>query len=320
MKRLAGIVFLISFSCMNGGSAVETRKQETVVSFAEPGYTWNKLLDSAAWRKNYNFQMFTIRDTAWVFHPDGCWYSVDGKKWTFSDLGNPMRNQAFLDYVFFKGAMYGLGRFEGNIERFDFKPQIYRSSNLRNWDTVSINSNLPRRFFYHPFVFREKIWIIGGEDKDRQYADIWNSPDGIQWTRVSDRAPFGARSSSKIVTLGGKLYLLNNDVWVSSDGLVWEKLAGEILKGEQLFGYAAVVFDQRIWLLGCNRNGLFSSQVLHSADGKNWVTQEAPWLPRGGVAATVFNGKILMTGGKYGGTPGHPDFRYDNDLWALEKK
>jgi hypothetical protein len=26
-----------------------------------------------------------------------------------------------------------------------------------------------------------------------------------------------------------------------------------------------------------------------------------------------------MTGGKYGGTPNHPDFQYDNDVWVLKK-
>jgi hypothetical protein len=116
------------------------------------------------------------------------------------------------------------------------------------------------------------------------------------------------------------LYLLNNDVWSSTDGLNWEKVTDEIVKGEQLFGYSAQVFDNKIWLLGCNRNGQFSSQVLYSSDGKNWLSHTAPWLPRGGIAATVHRGKIYMTGGKYGGTPNHPDFRYDNDVWVLEKK
>jgi hypothetical protein len=31
---------------------------------------WTKLLDSAAWKKNYNFQMFSQRDTIWTFHPE----------------------------------------------------------------------------------------------------------------------------------------------------------------------------------------------------------------------------------------------------------
>jgi len=101
--------------------------------------------------------------------------------------------------------------------------------------------------------------------------------------------------------------------------LNWERISQEIVPGEQIFGYSAQVFDNKIWLLGCNRNGQFSSQVLYSEDGKTWKKQEAPWLPRGGIAATVHQNRIFMTGGKYGGTPNHPDFRYDNDLWLLEK-
>ena len=42
-----------------------------------------------------------------------------------------------------------------------------------------------------------------------------------------------------------------------------------------------------------------------SEDGKNGIHKQ-PWLPRGGIAATVRDNKIYMTGGKYGGTPDHP--------------
>ncbi|MGE5521950.1 MAG: hypothetical protein ACM3VS_18650 [Candidatus Dadabacteria bacterium] len=45
----------------------------------EGEYAWTKLLDSADWRESYNFQMFSIKDTLWIFHFDGNWYSVDGK-------------------------------------------------------------------------------------------------------------------------------------------------------------------------------------------------------------------------------------------------
>jgi hypothetical protein len=40
-----------------------------------------------------------------------------------------------------------------------------------------------------------------------------------------------------------------------------------------------------------------------------------------GVAACVFNDKIFMTGGKYGGTgiEGQTEFVYSNDVWSLEK-
>lgn len=320
MKCMFPLLFLLFFSCQNTTNENKVSDVKTKEVVSDTVYTWTKLLDSAAWKKNYNFQMFSINDTLWTFHPDGIWYSKNGKNWTKSVLENSINNLAFLDYVYFKGSVYGLGYFSGNIEQFTFKPEIVKTTDFKSWTTISSTSNLPNRFFYHPFVFENKIWIVGGEDKNTKYADIWNSEDGITWTKQKENLPFGKRSGSQIVTLNNTLFLLDNDVWRSIDGLNWEKVADEIVKGEQIFGYAAQVFDNKIWLLGCNRNGQFSSQVLYSSDGKNWQTNTAPWLPRGGIAATVHNNKIFMTGGKYGGTPNHPEFRYDNDVWTLEKR
>lgn len=308
---------ILSISC----SSFAPKKDQTKHYSLQENHVWHKLLDSAAWRKNYNFQMFSLRDTLWTFHPDANWYSIDdGQQWTKSSLPNVINNHAFLDYVLFNGHIYGLGYFKGNIERYSFKPMISRTSDMRTWETLAEQSNLPKRFFYHPFVFQDKLWIIGGEDQQQQYADIWNSEDGIHWIKQKDQLDFGKRSNSLIVQLHNKLFLLNNDVWSSIDGINWTKETNEIVKGEQIFGYAAVVYDDKIWLLGCNRNGQFSSQVLVSSDGKDWQGINAPWSPRGGIAATVHDDRIFMTGGKYGGTPEHTEFVYSNDLWAFSKE
>jgi len=317
MKKSVFIFLIFFMSCSN---QTDKAKINSTALNADTAYVWTKLLDSADWKKSYNFQLFSIRDTLWTFHPDGNWFSTNGTSWAKSKLSNPINNLAFLDYVLFKDAVLGLGHFEGNIEQFNFRPEIYKTTDFKNWITLSGQSNLPKRFFYHPFVFDDKIWIIGGEDKNSKFSDIWNSPDGINWIKQKDNLPFGKRSGSQVVLLNNLLFLLDNDVWSSADGLTWQQETKEIVKDVQIFGYSAQVFDNKIWLLGCNRNGQFSNQVLFSPDGKNWQTQQAPWLPRGGIAATVYKNKIVMTGGKYGGTPNHPDFRYDNDVWILEKK
>jgi hypothetical protein len=289
-----------------------------LVEGKDTSYVWTKIADSAYWKKSYNFQMMSLRDTLWVLHGDGNWYSPDGERWTKSTLPNALHNLAFLDYVIFNNGLYALGQFDGNIERFQLMPTIRYSKDLKHWITLATDSNLPHRFFYHPFVFDHKIWIIGGEDGRQQYDDIWNSSDGVHWTRVGT-GPFGKRSSDYVVYCKGRLYLIGNDVWSSSDGLHWQLETAEIVQGESIFGYAAVVYDDKIWLLGCNRNGIFSSEVLVSDDGKSWEAHRAPWSPRGGIAAAVFNHKVYITGGKYGGTTNHPDFQYSNDLWMMAK-
>lgn len=324
MTKTFLFLMTIFLTACNGQNKNDNTSSETKRSLkSSEKYVWTKLLDSADWKKSYNFQLFYINDTLWTFHHDGIWNSIDGKKWTKSPLKNVINNLAFLDYVKFKNAVYGLGYFDGNIERYTFKGEIYRTTDFRKWTTISKTSNLPNRFFYHPFVFDNKIWFIGGEDINTQYSDIWNSIDGITWAKQKSNLPFGKRSKSEVVFFNGKLFLLDNDVWSSTDGLNWIKETDEIVKGETVFGFSTVVYDNKIWLLGCNRNGQFKSQVFVSIDGKNWEGQEAPWTPRGGIAATVYKNKIIMTGGKYGGLEENgtvTEFIYSNDVWTLEKK
>jgi hypothetical protein len=310
-------IFWMLGACTTGNSEEKT----TVISDPkQQNYTWKKIFEEGPWKKNYNFQMFSRRDTIWVFHPDGNWFSTDTKNWKKSTLPNAINNLAFLDYVPFNHSIYGLGHFKGNIEKFTFKPEIYQAVDMQKWKTMATKSNLPVRFFYHPFEFKGKLWIIGGEDSKTAYADIWNSDDGIKWVKQKDHLPFGKRSGSQFVILNNKIFMLNNDVWSSTDGLNWQKVSHEIVKGQTLFGYTALAFDNKIWLLGCTRNRQFTSQVLMSEDGKTWTGQDAPWSHRGGIAACAHQGKLYMTGGKFGGNDiSHPEFVYSNDLWVLEK-
>src|SRR5258705_1068107 len=316
------VVALMCHSCNEFPQAALGQTSNSPSGKLATEYKWTEHTANAAFPKSYNFQLFTIRDTLWAFHPAGNWYSTDGKVWSKSVLPNCINNLAFLDYVYFNDAVYGLGHFEGNIERHRLSTEIYRSTNLRTWTVLSNESNLPKRFFYHPFVFQNMIWIIGGSDDSQQFADAWNSDDGVHWKKVADNLPFGKKENSQFVLFNNKVYMLNNDVWSSADGINWKRETSGIVEGQKIFGYAPIVFDNKIWLLGCNRNNEFKSELLVSSNGKNWAAKRAPWTPRGGMAATLFKGKIFMTGGKYGGPgiAGQTEFVYSNDVWSLEKQ
>ena len=286
----------------------------------EPSYIWNELTPDAGYAGSYNFQLFADSEKIRAFHPSGVWESRDGKAWKKTGLSNVVKNQAFLEYVGFKGAIYGLGTFEGNIERFTQTTQIARTSDYARWEVLAKESNLPRRFFYHPFVFREKIWIIGGTDKTRKYGDVWNSDDAVHWVKAADSLPFGERSGQHFLLFQDKIFMIDRDVWTSSDAIHWEELTPRIAEGD-IYGNSPIVFDNKIWLVGCSRSGKFSSEVLSSPDGKNWTASHAPWSPRGGTATCIFKNAIIMTGGKYGGQdPSHPTFVYSPDVWEMKKK
>jgi hypothetical protein len=317
MYKIFLLIILIQLSSCSPPTVSRKSSQSNIDSAK---YKWTQLTDQAAFPKSYNFQMFSIRDTLWVMHHEGTWFSVDGQEWLQSPLTNILKDNAFLDYVWFKNALYHLGTFEGNSEQFKLTSSIFRTIDMKTWDTVAVESNLPRRFFYHPFVFKDKLWIIGGTDGRATFSDIWNSTDGIKWVKQVENAPFGKRDQSQFVLFNDQIFMLNNDVWVSGDGINWKKVTE--LSNDNLFGYAPVVFDNKIWLIGCSRNGVFKSQVLVSTDGKTWKTQSAPWTPRGAAAVTLFKGKVFMTGGKYGGFAQDgttTEFVYSNDVWMLAK-
>jgi len=300
--------YLLMFSLVRPG---EMRSQ----------YVWTQLTADAGYAKSYNYQLFSDGKNIRAFHQDAMWVSTDGKSWRKTALTNIIHGQAFLDYITFNGSIYALGTFEGNIERYSQTTQIARTVDYAAWEILARSSALPKRFFYHPFVFRDKMWIIGGEDSSGTYDDAWTSSDALHWTKTADNLPFGKRAGQHFVVFKDSLYMLDYDVWVSADGVHWRLLTPKIAEGN-IYGYSVEVFDDRIWLIGCNRSGSFRSEVMTSSDGVAWAPQRAPWSPRGGVASCVFKNQIIMTGGKYGGPgiAGQTEFVYSNDVWALKKK
>jgi hypothetical protein len=316
------IILICLVACITlAAFTIKNRKPgNTVLSNKKSGYKWTRLTDNAAFKKSYNFQLLAHDNLLWAFHPDGNYYSSDGKKWIKSPLPNSINNLAFLDYIQYNNSVLGLGHFEGNIERFKLTTIITQTTDFKTWKTLARESNLPQRFFYHPVVFKNKIWIFGGtNDGTNHFDDAWSSTDGVNWKKEVEHLPFGKRNGQAFTVFNNRLYMMDNDVWVSDDAIHWKKIADRITAAT-LYGYAPVVFDNKIWLLGCNRNGQFASKVYMSSDGRQWQEQDAPWTPRGGIAACVLNGKIYMTGGKYGGlNNGQTEFVYSNDVWSLEK-
>ncbi len=286
-----------------------------------PGYAWVRLTAAADFPKSYNFQLFADSQHIRAFLKGGVWITSDGMDWDRTPLKNIIINQAFLDYVWFHGALYALGTFDGNIEHFTQTTQIARTNDFQEWQILAARSNIPKRYFYHPFVFRDTLWIVGGEDASGKHDDVWQSADAVHWTQVGAGLPFGKRAGQRFTLFRDSLYMLDNDVWTSGDGRNWRRLTGRIADDE-IFGYSVEIFDNAMWLIGCNRSGRFRSEVLRSADGVTWEADRAPWSPRGGVATCLFHDKIIMTGGKYGGPgiAGQTEFVYSNDVWSLSKK
>jgi hypothetical protein len=108
----------------------------------------------------------------------------------------------------------------------------------RVYSTISMHDNQ---------VFLAGGFRNGVEDLDGYCNDVWKSRDGLQWERVSvktgphemyrdDFKTFPARAGAVAVSFKGKIYLVGgfrreryyyDDVWASSDGVVWKRVSGK---------------------------------------------------------------------------------------------
>jgi len=323
-----GLILLTSVAARGCARATTSPSGDSAETSA--GYTWTKVTDHAGFPEAYNFPLFNFRNTLWVFHGQGNWFSKDGKSWTKAELPALGLRTGYQQYVQFNDAIYALGAMAGDYLNLKVSSRIMKTSNdLKQWEVVAAQSELPARVFYGATVFAGKIWMLGGFDGKNYYNDVQSSEDGVKWHRVTEKAPWSARSNPSVFVFDNKIWLLgggiidgaiSNDVWSTTDGVDW-KQETDRLGSRPIFGGSIVVYDDQIWIVGLNRNDGFQSAVMVSKDGANWVERKAPWTPRGGVATCVFDGKLFMTGGKYSVTEnGQIKFIYSNDVWYMAPK
>lgn len=299
-------------------------------TFAGHTYKWEQLLEHAPYPESYNWPVHVTSDGRFVaLHPRGTWESRDGVRWETSSLPFSGTNSAYLALVQHDGATWALGAHDGNYLAFTIRPTILRTRDHAIWENLGASPTLPPVIFYGAASFSGALWIVGGYRDGRENGEVWRSTDGLNWIRVVDRAPWSPRANPELVTFRGRLYLIGggaidgpsaNDVWSTADGLNWRRETPEIAP-EHPIGFTAIVFDDRIWLLGANRSGRFSSEMLVSGDGRTWRAERAPWSPRGGIGAWTAGDALYITGGKYSVEHnGEHRFSYSNDVWRMRRR
>jgi hypothetical protein len=183
-------------------------------------------------------------------------------------------------------------------------------------------------------VFRDRLWLFGGwfDSFQPPPRDVWASADGAAWDLVSREAPWRHSDLPMTLVFRDRMWLLGgwtdgrlpshgatSEVWSSADGRAWD-LVTPGAEWSPRCAAGAVVFKDRMWILGGTENYYFGDQsslkndVWSSADGKTWrrETAAAPWSPRAYLQAAVHDGKIwVIAGGNY-----VPAYHATNDVWS----
>jgi len=166
------------------------------------------------------------------------------------------------------------------------------------WGNISAQAPFAGRDGAGLLVFQNKLWLLGGWNPDTTVFpktttnEVWNSPDGKQWTQVKPN------------TFGTSAFNPNTD---------WE--------GRHMAGWA--VFQNKLWIIGGDSNQChYQPNVWNSGDGVHWtqVASNVPWGNRVLFYTLVFNNKIWVMGGQtldLDDCPGpqEPETLY-NDVWS----
>ena len=148
------------------------------------------------------------------------------------------------------------------------------------------------------------------------YSNIGNfvqpAYTAAEWMRVSAGAFWSVRDGHQVVNFNDFMYVLGydfgNDVWLSSNGSVWNQVT--ITNGwTTRSDYSSFVFDNgtglKMWVVGgcrpnCTDGTGYDNDVWYSSDGAIWTKMgvgSRAWLADS-MAAVVLNGRMWLLGGK----------------------
>ncbi|KAK3606817.1 hypothetical protein CHS0354_018411 [Potamilus streckersoni] len=214
--------------------------------------------------------------------------------------------------------------------------EVSPSDLVRSWTQVKANDSkdvsFDARRSHTTVVFKNDLWVIGGNTSSSSSGaspknDVWKSPDGIKWERVTTTGTVAAgtffpeRYGHTAAVFKGTdanqdtLWIIAgegssgklNDVWKSTDGIQWEKKT------------SITVFNDgsgdALWVIGGAGGSGLLNDLLKSTDGSTWekvdptgtVDTGTFFSPRSGHTAAAFDGALWVIGGD--------DFSLKNDVW-----
>ena len=206
------------------------------------GSQWTQLLAHAPFGPRAGFARASYRGDLYVMggmNSTGCknsdiiphygdvWKSSDGLRW--EKLPISFSPKSMMDAVVFKEHLLLVG---GGVYQTN-KPigGVIEPLAGKNYKT-----NLPPRYFARATVFKDKLVVLGGWS-DRNLNDVWTSNSGQRWKRQA-LPPWSKRHEMAVFTeedvlivtggLSDEKPALKNDMWVTHDLNIWEKIKSRL--------------------------------------------------------------------------------------------
>jgi len=207
---------------------------------------------------------FTFAGKMWVSSNDGKFYScADGQAWTLVAEKLPWSGRYAAGSTVFQNKMWVVGGYSAG----EWNGDVWSSSDGVNWTLECEKAPWSRRqWFGNIVVHNGQMFAIGGGivsyQPFRAYREVWSSPDGKNWTLVTDDAPWVGRIWSSAVSYANRLWMLTGfrgqpvwenrrDCWYSADGKEWKQLETEHMWSAR-HEASCYVKDDALWLVAGN--------------------------------------------------------------------
>lgn len=321
-----------------------------------PPYEWQCVTERAAFAGRDGAGALVYKDQMWLLggwnpqdklnFPQVCnsevWCSRDGREWREVCSEAPWEGRHTAGYVVHDERMWIVG---GDCNQGHYQPDVWCSADGVEWEQRTASAPWGQRVLHCTAACAGKIWVMGGQtlpqfaaEEEIFYNDVWNSADGKNWVRVSERAPWTPRGmighsavlAERIWILGGGTYdtpridsrQFYNDVWSTADGVNWECHTPAAPWAPRQY-HDVAVWDEKLWVMegvyneaarhsmaaaggSWNRN-----DVWYSADGVNWTElPDTPWAPRHAASPFVYDDALWMVAGN----------NMFPDVWKLVRK
>jgi hypothetical protein len=269
-------------------------------------------------------------------------------QWTKVTLAAPFAPRDGAGALVFRDRMWFIGGWNpGDKRHFPriCNNEVWSSRDGATWTLEKPNTFLDSKFDSSSdwegrhtagyVVFKDKLWIVGGDVNQGHYHfDVWSSDDGRKWRQVNAGrpVPWGPRVLHYTLAFGDHIWVIGGqtipqiargeekfyrDVWRTADGLTWEQVTPKEPFWPQrgMIG-GSVVLHGRMWILGggtydttLRPERLYYNDVWSSADGVEWKqhVEHAPWAPRQYHDVAAFDGRMWVFEGYFKGNR--------NDAW-----
>ncbi|MGS0528237.1 Kelch repeat-containing protein [Zobellia nedashkovskayae] len=185
-----------------------------------------------------------------------------------------------------------------STEIFSFSTKGYTFSET----ALTANAEFSKRRNHSITEFNGKLWMIGGQNDNSNYKDVWSSVDGKTWELVAeDPFGFGGKNNHTAIVFKNKFWIIGggfSDIWSSTNGIDWVRndLSGPFGSRE---GHSTLVYDNKLWVIGGTKVTEQMNDVWYSEDGITWTeaASSTQFSPRTDHTTVVFNDKMYLMGG-----------------------